>query len=112
MGIRAERKPYTLKSTHAALPQAIPQEGDDHFITFSSHPQTLPQYPNLVDPSGHVEPHVWETGKAYWLPAMVPNTLHSDMNAGDKPMEVMFIELNREIIAPGDLYRRKPSLDT
>ena len=51
---------------------------------------------NVVDPSGHVEPHVWETGKAYWLPAMPPNTLHSDINAGEKPMEVMVVELEKE----------------
>jgi quercetin dioxygenase-like cupin family protein len=51
---------------------------------------------NLVDPAGHIEPHVWETGKAYWLPAMPPNTLHSDVNAGDKPMEVMVVELEKE----------------
>lgn len=51
---------------------------------------------NIVDPSGNVEPHVWETGKAYWLPAMAPNTVHSDVNAGDKPMEVMVVELEKE----------------
>jgi beta-alanine degradation protein BauB len=51
---------------------------------------------NIVDPSGNVEPHVWETGKAYWLPAMPPNTLHSDVNAGNKPMEVMVVELEKE----------------
>lgn len=51
---------------------------------------------NIVDPAGHVEPHVWETGKAYWLPANPPNTLHSDVNAGDKPMEVMVVELQKE----------------
>jgi quercetin dioxygenase-like cupin family protein len=51
---------------------------------------------NLVDPAGHIEPHVWETGKAYWLPAMPPNTLHSDVNAGDKPMEVIVVELEKE----------------
>lgn len=51
---------------------------------------------NIVDPSGHVEPHIWETGKAYWLPANPPNTLHSDVNAGDKPMEVMVVELEKE----------------
>ena len=51
---------------------------------------------NIVDPSGAVEPHHWETGKAYWLPAMPPNTLHSDVNAGDKPMEVMVVELEKE----------------
>jgi quercetin dioxygenase-like cupin family protein len=51
---------------------------------------------NIVDPSGAIEPHHWETGKAYWLPAMPPNTLHSDVNAGDKPMEVMVVELEKE----------------
>jgi quercetin dioxygenase-like cupin family protein len=51
---------------------------------------------NIVDPAGNIEPHVWETGKAYWLPAMPPNTLHSDINAGDKPMEVMVVELEKE----------------
>jgi beta-alanine degradation protein BauB len=51
---------------------------------------------NIVDPSGNIEPHVWETGKAYWLPAMPPNTLHSDINAGEKPMEVMVVELEKE----------------
>jgi quercetin dioxygenase-like cupin family protein len=51
---------------------------------------------NIVDPAGHIEPHIWETGKAYWLPAMPPNTVHSDVNAGDKPMEVMVVELEKE----------------
>jgi beta-alanine degradation protein BauB len=51
---------------------------------------------NIVAPAGVVEPHVWETGKAYWLPAMPPNTMHSDVNAGDKPMEVMVVELQKE----------------
>ena len=51
---------------------------------------------NIVDPSGAIEPHVWETGKAYWLPAMPPNAMHSDVNAGDKPMEVMVVELQKE----------------
>jgi beta-alanine degradation protein BauB len=51
---------------------------------------------NIVDPQGHVEPHVWETGKAYWLPANLPGTMHSDVNAGDKPIEVMVVELEKE----------------
>ena len=51
---------------------------------------------NLVEQNGPTERHVWETGKAYWLPAMPPNTLHSDVNAGDKPMEVMVVELEKE----------------
>ena len=51
---------------------------------------------NIVDPSGAIEPHKWETGKAYWLPAMPPNTLHSDANAGERPIEVMVVELQKE----------------
>jgi quercetin dioxygenase-like cupin family protein len=51
---------------------------------------------NIVEPGGATETHHWETGKAYWLPAMPPNTLHSDVNAGDKPIEVMVVELGKE----------------
>ena len=47
----------------------------------------------IVDQSGGSETHVWETGKAYWLPANPPNTLHSDVNAGDKAIEVMVVEV-------------------
>jgi hypothetical protein len=50
----------------------------------------------IVDQNGASEAHVWETGKAYWLPANPPNTMHSDVNAGDKPIEVMVVELERE----------------
>ena len=51
---------------------------------------------NIVTPDGKVEPHVWETGKAYWLPANDPGTVHSDVNAGDKPIEVMVVELQKD----------------
>jgi quercetin dioxygenase-like cupin family protein len=51
---------------------------------------------NFVSPSGSVEVHQWEAGKAYWLPAMPPKTLHADVNAGEKPLEVMVIELEKE----------------
>jgi predicted component of type VI protein secretion system len=40
--------------------------------------------------------NVWDTGKAYWLPANAPNTMHSDVNGGDKPIEVMVVELKKE----------------
>jgi beta-alanine degradation protein BauB len=50
----------------------------------------------IVDQSGASESHVWETGKAYWLPANPPNTMHADVNAGDKPIEVMVVELTHE----------------
>jgi quercetin dioxygenase-like cupin family protein len=50
----------------------------------------------IVEESGAAEQHIWETGKAYWLPANPPNTRHADVNAGDKPIEVMVVELEKE----------------
>ena len=50
----------------------------------------------LVNENGPTETHIWETGKAYWLPANPPNTRHADVNAGDKPIEVMVVELEKE----------------
>lgn len=50
----------------------------------------------IVDQGGTEEKHVWETGKAYWLPANPPKTMHADVNAGDKPIEVMVVELEKE----------------
>jgi hypothetical protein len=50
----------------------------------------------IVQQGGPTETHVWETGKAYWLPANPPNTMHTDENAGDAPIEVMVVELKRE----------------
>ncbi len=51
---------------------------------------------NSVTPDGAIEPHPWQAGHAYWLPAMAPGTLHGDANAGEKPIEVMVIELQKE----------------
>ena len=51
---------------------------------------------NIVESDGKTESHVWETGKAYWLPANLPGTMHADVNAGDKPIEVMVVELEKE----------------
>lgn len=50
----------------------------------------------IVDSTGVSESHLWETGKAYWLPANPPNTTHADVNAGNDPMEVMVVELEKE----------------
>jgi len=50
----------------------------------------------IVDEGGRREPHVWETGKAYWLPANPPNSQHADVNTGDQPVEVMVVELEKE----------------
>jgi hypothetical protein len=39
---------------------------------------------------------VWETGKAYWLPKNPPGDTHADVNAGDKPIEVMVVEIKND----------------
>src|SRR6185369_3620570 len=41
----------------------------------------------IEDQSGASETHVWETGKAYWLPANPPGTMHRDVNVADHPIE-------------------------
>lgn len=50
----------------------------------------------IVEQNGPTEEHVWETGKAYWLPANPPNTVHADVNGGTKPIEVIVVELKHE----------------
>jgi len=47
----------------------------------------------IEDQSGASETAIWETGKAYWLPANPPNTMHRDINVGDHPIEVMVVEI-------------------
>jgi quercetin dioxygenase-like cupin family protein len=47
----------------------------------------------IEDQSGTSETHVWETGKAYWLPANPPDTMHRDINVGDHSIEVMVVEV-------------------
>jgi fructose-1-phosphate kinase PfkB-like protein len=51
---------------------------------------------NIVEQSGPSEMHDWHTGNAYWLPASPPGTMHSDVNAGDTPIEVVVVELEKE----------------
>jgi len=46
----------------------------------------------VAEVSGASETQVWETGKAYWLPANAPGTMHTDVNVGNKPIEVMVVE--------------------
>jgi quercetin dioxygenase-like cupin family protein len=46
----------------------------------------------IAEVSGASDTQVWETGKAYWLPANPLGTKHSDVNVGDKPIEVMVVE--------------------
>jgi quercetin dioxygenase-like cupin family protein len=47
----------------------------------------------IEEHTGASETQIWETGKAYWLPANPPNTMHRDINVGDRPIEVMVVEV-------------------
>ena len=50
----------------------------------------------ILQDSGNSELHEWQTGKAYWLDASAPGSSHQDVNVGDKPIEVMVVELEHE----------------
>jgi quercetin dioxygenase-like cupin family protein len=43
----------------------------------------------IVEQNGPAESHIWET-------ANPPNTMHADVNPGDKPIEVVVVELKKE----------------
>lgn len=77
------------KSTIAPNAPLAPHRHDHGRVIIALQGGTI----KIVDQSGASETHVWETGKAYWLPANPPNTLHSDVNAGDQPIEVMVVEV-------------------
>jgi uncharacterized RmlC-like cupin family protein len=49
----------------------------------------------IVQESGSSETNHWEAGKAYWLTSTPPGTMHADVNAGSKPIEVMVVELKK-----------------
>ncbi len=49
----------------------------------------------IAEQGGLSEAQEWQSGKAYWLAANPPGTLHADVNAGDKPIEVMVVELEK-----------------
>ena len=50
----------------------------------------------ILEESGKSEVHEWQTGKAYWLDANPQGTRHQDINVGDRPIEVMVVELQNE----------------
>jgi quercetin dioxygenase-like cupin family protein len=47
----------------------------------------------VVNEDGTSEAHQWDTGKAYWLSLEEGKRRHNDANQGDKPIEVMVVEL-------------------
>jgi hypothetical protein len=51
----------------------------------------------VVDKDGKaVDTYNWEDGKAYWLDADPPGTMHGDLNEGPGTMEVIVVELQKE----------------
>jgi hypothetical protein len=51
---------------------------------------------DIVGADGTHDVHVWKQNHAYWLPAMPPGAMHSDVNTGDTPIQVMVVELEKE----------------
>jgi hypothetical protein len=47
----------------------------------------------IVYADGTSETQRWDTGKAYWLSSEEGKRRHADANQGDKPIEVMVVEL-------------------
>jgi quercetin dioxygenase-like cupin family protein len=105
---------WTRSEQNATQTQRVPQfENEDVKVwksaVFPHQPLTMHRHDHprviialrggtmeIVDERGTREPHVWETGKAYWLPANPPNAQHADVNTGDQPIEVMVVELTKE----------------
>ena len=51
---------------------------------------------DVVDKDGKtMKQMVWETGKAYWLPADPPNEEHGDMNRTKEPIEVIVVQMKK-----------------
>jgi hypothetical protein len=104
----------TLTPQQASQTQRIPQFENDEVKVWKSivlpnaplamhrheHPRVIIALVGgtmkIVPQTGASESHNWESGKAYWLPSNPPNQLHSDINAGNKPIEVMVVELKHE----------------
>jgi len=51
----------------------------------------------VVDSTGAaITTYNWESGKAYWLGVDPPGQLHADVNNGEKPIEVIVVELKND----------------
>ena len=80
------------KSTIAPNAPIAPHRHDHGRVIIALQGGTI----KIVDQSGTSETHLWETGKAYWLPKNPPNTMHRDVNAGEQPIEVMVVEIEND----------------
>lgn len=50
---------------------------------------------NVAQQNGPAKAMTWETGKAYWLDADPPGTLHGDVNEGPAAVEVIVVEMKK-----------------
>lgn len=70
----------------------LPLHRHDHpRVIIALHGGTM----KILEESGQSETEEWQSGKAYWLPANPPGTRHQDVNIGDKPIEVIVVELQK-----------------
>ena len=69
--------------------QPLPPHRHEHGrVIIALHGGTM----KIADVGGASDTQVWESGKAYWLPANPPGTMHTDVNVGTEPIEVMVVE--------------------
>jgi hypothetical protein len=103
----------TLTPQQAAQVQRIPQFENDEVSVWKTivtpnaplsmhthqHPRVIVALTGgtmkVVYGDGSSEMHPWETGKAYWLDTKEGKRQHADQNQGDKPIEVMVVELKK-----------------
>jgi quercetin dioxygenase-like cupin family protein len=101
----------TLISQQASQPQRIPQFENDQVKVWKTtvmpnaplamhthdHPRAIVALSGgtmkVVNEDGTSETHQWDTGKAYWLSLEEGKKRHADANVGNKPIEVMVVEL-------------------
>ena len=52
---------------------------------------------DVIDEKGDkIGAYDWKQGRAYWLDADPPGTLHGDVNHGPDPIEVIVVELKKD----------------
>ena len=52
---------------------------------------------DVIDEKGDkVGAYDWQQGRAYWLDADPPGTVHGDVNHGPDPIEVIVVELKKD----------------
>lgn len=107
------KTPTAQQPAPASAPQRTPQfENEDVAVWKTIIPPNLPlamhthQHPRVIIAlsggtmkvayeDGSSERHDWETGKAYWLSSTEGKKRHADVNIGDKPIDVMVVELKK-----------------